>query len=96
MTFVHDLTKKLEENRELISDWMSKNGVKFTSIYGSVDIRDAGWKVVIDANHFPAGLLIFQRKTTSPCCVVEKSHQQKASRVPLQVHLYPESRVRLR
>ena len=25
-------------------------------IYGSVDIRDAGWKVaVVDANHFPAG-----------------------------------------
>ena len=25
-------------------------------IYGSVDIRDFGWKVgVVDANHFPAG-----------------------------------------
>ncbi|MEC8106203.1 MAG: glutamate--cysteine ligase, partial [Candidatus Thermoplasmatota archaeon] len=25
-------------------------------IYGSVDIRDAGWKIaVVDANQFPAG-----------------------------------------
>ena len=57
MTFVHDLTQKLEENRELISEWMAKKRSEVPiPIYGSVDIRDAGWKVaVVDANHFPAG-----------------------------------------
>ena len=55
MTFVHDLTQKLEDNRELISEWMAKKRSEVPiPIYGSVDIRDAGWKVaVVDANHFP-------------------------------------------
>ena len=52
-----DLTQKLEDNRELISEWMAKKRSEVPiPIYGSVDIRDAGWKVaVVDANHFPAG-----------------------------------------
>ena len=32
-------------------------------IYGSVDIRDFGWKVgVVDANHFPAGFNNISKK----------------------------------
>ena len=57
MSFVHDLTDKLEANRDKISEWMAKKRSEVPiPIYGSVDIRDAGWKVaVVDANHFPAG-----------------------------------------
>ena len=48
MTFVHDLTQKLEDNRELISEWMAKKRSEVPiPIYGSVDIRDAGWKVAV-------------------------------------------------
>ena len=48
MTFVHDLTQKLEDNRELISEWMAKKRSEVPiPIYGSVDIRDAGWKVAL-------------------------------------------------
>ena len=57
MSFIHDLTQRLEDNRELITEWMRKKRSEVPiPIYGSVDIRDSGWKVaVVDANHFPAG-----------------------------------------
>ena len=57
MTYVHDITALLESKRELITNWMSAKRKEVPiPIYGSVDIRDAGWKVgVVDANHFPAG-----------------------------------------
>ncbi len=57
MNFLHDLTERLESNRQLISQWMNtKRSEVPIPIYGSVDIRDAGWKIaVVDANHFPAG-----------------------------------------
>lgn len=55
-----DLTsanQRLEEQRESIMEWMKlKRSEVAIPIYGSVDIRDTGWKVgVVDANHFPAG-----------------------------------------
>ena len=54
---VHDLTEKLESRREEIRDWFKLKRQEIPMpIYGSVDIRDFGWKVgVVDANHFPAG-----------------------------------------
>ena len=57
MTDLHNLSGKLEEKREEISRWMQKKREEVPiPIYGSVDIRDAGWKItVVDANHFPAG-----------------------------------------
>ena len=57
MSIIHDLTQRLEDNREKIRLWMGKKRSEVPiPIYGSVDIRDAGWKVaVVDANHFPAG-----------------------------------------
>ena len=57
MNYVHEYSQILESKRELITAWMKKkrNEVPIP-IYGSVDVRDAGWKVaVVDANHFPAG-----------------------------------------
>ena len=57
MTFVHNLTELLESKREEITAWMEAKRMDVPiPIYGSVDIRDAGWKIgVVDANHFPAG-----------------------------------------
>ncbi len=44
MTFVHDLTQRLEENREKISDWMSKKRSEVPiPIYGSVGVA-CGWR----------------------------------------------------
>ena len=57
MTFVHDLSDILDEKRDEIIAWMNKKRSEIdVPIYGSVDIRDAGWKIaVVDANQFPAG-----------------------------------------
>ena len=47
----------LEQKRETITAWMKQKRTEVPiPIYGSVDVRDAGWKIgVVDANHFPAG-----------------------------------------
>ena len=57
MTYVHDMSTILEEKRDEIVAWMAKKRSEIeVPIYGSVDIRDAGWKIaVVDANQFPAG-----------------------------------------
>ena len=51
MTLVHDLSSALEGKREEIVAWMAQKRSEIdVPIYGSVDIRDAGWKIaVVDA-----------------------------------------------
>ena len=50
MSYIHDLTQRLEDNRELITEWMRKKRSEVPiPIYGSVDIRDSGWKVAVVA-----------------------------------------------
>ena len=45
---LHDLTSVVEDNRQLITDWMSRKRKEVSiPIYGSVDIRDAGWKIAV-------------------------------------------------
>ena len=96
MTFVHDLTQKLEENRELISDWMAnKRSEVPIPIYGSVDIRDAGWKVaVVDANHFPAGFNNTSPEDEPHLAALLKNHINRKHEGCTWVHLYPESHTR--
>ena len=57
MSFLSDKNHILEEKRQQIMEWFVTKRAEVTlPIYGSVDIRDADWKVaVVDANHFPAG-----------------------------------------
>lgn len=57
MNSLHALTAKLEANRQRISEWMDRKRAEVPiPFYGSVDVRDAEWKIaVVDANHFPAG-----------------------------------------
>mgnify|MGYP001079154917 CR=1 FL=1 len=51
MTFVHNLTELLESKREVITNWMEeKRKAVPIPIYGSVDIRDAGWKIGVPEN----------------------------------------------
>lgn len=96
MTFVHELTQKLEENRELISDWMAnKRSEVPIPIYGSVDIRDAGWKVaVVDANHFPAGFNNTSPEDEPHLAALLKNHINRKHEGCTWVHLYPESHTR--
>ncbi len=96
MTFVHDLTQKLEDNRELISDWMAKKRSEVPiPIYGSVDIRDAGWKVaVVDANHFPAGFNNTSPEDEPHLAALLRNHIKRKHEGCTLVHLYPESHTR--
>ena len=96
MTFVHDLTQKLEENRELISEWMAKKRSEVPiPIYGSVDIRDAGWKVaVVDANHFPAGFNNTSPEDEPHLSALLRNHINRKHEGCTWVHLYPESHTR--
>lgn len=96
MTFVHDLTQKLEENRELISEWMAKKRSEVPiPIYGSVDIRDAGWKVaVVDANHFPAGFNNTSPEDEPHLAALLRNHIKRKHEGCTWVHLYPESHTR--
>ncbi len=96
MTFVHDLTQKLEDNRELISEWMAKKRSEVPiPIYGSVDIRDAGWKVaVVDANHFPAGVNNTSPEDEPHLAALLRNHIKRKHEGCTWVHLYPESHTR--
>ena len=87
---LHDLNHVLEANREVITAWMKKKRSEVPiPIYGSVDVRDAGWKIgVVDANHFPAGFK--QRVKREPCshgCVVQGPLGTNASFLHMGSHL---------
>ena len=64
-------------------------------IYGSVDIRDSGWKVaVVDSNHFPAGFNNVSKNDESRLSSLLKSHILRLNEDCSWVHLYPESHTR--
>ena len=52
-----ELEAKIEAKRSELEHWFAeKRSEMDMPIYGSVDIRDAHWKVaVVDANQYPAG-----------------------------------------
>ena len=96
MSIIHDLTQRLEDNREKIRLWMEKKRSKVPiPIYGSVDIRDAGWKVaVVDANHFPAGFNNISTEDEPHLAALLKNHINRKHEGCTWVHLYPESHTR--
>ena len=96
MTHVHDITALLESKRELITNWMTAKRKEVPiPIYGSVDIRDAGWKVgVVDANHFPAGFNNVAKEDLSALSGLFKTHIMRTQPNCNWVHIYPESHTR--
>ncbi len=93
---IHDLTASLEKNRERIKSWMAnKRSEVPIPIYGSVDIRDSGWKVaVVDANHFPAGFNNISESDEPYLSKLLKEHIIRLNSNCKWVHLYPESHTR--
>ena len=93
---IHDLTASLEYNREKIKSWMAKKRSEVPiPIYGSVDIRDSGWKVaVVDANHFPAGFNNISESDEPYLSRLMKEHITRLNSNCKWVHLYPESHTR--
>ena len=97
MTFVDEYAELLESKRSDIVTWMSEKRSQVPiPIYGSVDIRDAGWKVsVVDANHFPAGFNNIGEEEKPATAELLKTHIQREFPDCSWVHLYPESHTRL-
>ncbi|MBA88375.1 MAG: hypothetical protein CMB16_03810 [Euryarchaeota archaeon] len=93
---IHNLTKRLEEKRSEIKKWMQEKRKEIPiPIYGSVDIRDSGWKVaVVDSNHFPAGFNNVSKNDESRLSSLLKSHILRLNEDCSWVHLYPESHTR--
>jgi glutamate--cysteine ligase len=96
LTFVHDLAQRLEDNREKITQWMrQKRSEVPIPIYGSVDIRDSGWKIaVVDANHFPAGFNNVSKDDESRISSLLGEHILRKHPRCKWVHLYPEAHTR--
>ena len=96
MSYLHNLTNLLEQKRDEITKWMAeKRSLVPIPIYGSVDIRDCGWKVsVVDANHFPAGFNNISKEDEVLMAGLLKDHIERKHTGCKWVHLYPESHTR--
>ena len=90
---LHELSSLIEDKREEITAWMEKKRSEVSiPIYGSVDIRDAGWKIaVVDANHFPAGFNNVAKEDETHLAALLRNHILRRDENCKWVHLYPES-----
>ena len=93
---LRDYQDALEENRGAIKAWMKKKRSEVPiPIYGSVDVRDAGWKVgVVDANHFPAGFNNVPQDSVKELAHLFSEHLQRSHPGCQWVHLLPENHTR--
>ena len=96
MLELNNANKRLEEKREEITAWMKvKRSEVAIPIYGSVDIRDTGWKVgVVDANHFPAGFNNISEDDFDELGDLFKEHINHNHPDCQWVHIFPESHTR--
>ena len=93
---LNDLNQLIEAKRQEITEWMEKKRSEVPiPIYGSVDVRDAGWKIaVVDANHFPAGFNNVAPEDEQHLSALLKNHINRRDGKCRWVHLYPESHTR--
>jgi len=96
MSKLHDLSAHLESKRDEISQWMDKKRSEVPiPFYGSVDVRDAGWKIaVVDANHFPAGFNNIDEQDMSAISALMGTHIERNYGICRWIHLYPEAHTR--
>ena len=96
MMNLHELTSLIEDKREEITAWMEEKRTEVSiPIYGSVDIRDAGWKIaVVDANHFPAGFNNVAKEDEEHLAALLRNHILRRDETCKWVHLYPEAHTR--
>jgi len=96
LTFLEENRHLLEEKRDTLKEWFTRKRAEVPiPIYGSVDIRDSGWKVcVVDANHFPAGFNNVSADEEPRLSQLLKEHIIRRHENCEWVHLYPESHTR--
>ncbi|MDP6906776.1 MAG: glutamate--cysteine ligase [Candidatus Thalassarchaeaceae archaeon] len=90
-----EMESHIEDNRQILENWFAEKraGLEMP-IYGSVDVRDAHWKVaVVDANQYPAGFNNLDSiDANSLCSEIAKSIRSKSN--PRHIHIWPESHTR--
>ena len=93
---IHELTERLVEKSDEITQWMKRKRSEVPMpIYGSVDIRDSGWKVaVVDANQFPAGFNNISDDDELKLSLLLREHILREKLNCKWVHIYPESHTR--
>ena len=96
MMNLRELNDLLESKRESITKWMEEKRKQVPiPIYGSVDVRDSGWKIaVVDANHFPAGFNNVAPEDEPHLAALLRNHILRRDENCQWVHLYPESHTR--
>ena len=96
MTYLDDNQNLLEAKRTELTEWFAKKRTEVPiPIYGSVDIRDSGWKAcVVDANHFPAGFNNVAPEDEPLLSQLLHNHLQRRHPGCKWIHLYPESHTR--
>ena len=84
-----ELEEKIVEKEDEIKEWFAQKRTQLEMpIYGSVDIRDANWKVaVVDANQYPAGFNNLQDGDIG-------QHFRSAIGDIKHVHIWPEAHTR--
>ena len=96
MTVLDELEPLLESKREILKEWFEHKRAEVPiPIYGSVDIRDSGWKAcVVDANHFPAGFNNVAEEDEPLLVQLLSNHINRRHECCTWVHLYPEAHTR--
>lgn len=96
MDFLDNNQQILESKRDDLKKWFENKRKQLPiPIYGSVDIRDSGWKAsVIDANHFPAGFNNIAPEDEERVSQLLHEHIMRLDEECTWVHLYPESHTR--
>jgi len=87
---------KIRKNSAKIRDWIEKKRkINPIPIYGSVDIRDSGYKVgVVDSNHFPAGFNNIDSLDIPQLSALMRENIDRTKEGVEHVHIYPESHTR--
>lgn len=90
------IDERIEEARPQLVEWFAEKRKNVPiPIYGSVDVRDAGWKVAaVDANHFPAGFNNIPVEDEPRLSSLLRDHIERMHAGAAWVHLYPESHTR--
>jgi len=96
MAGLEDALFSLFEKKDEIQNWLSKKRETIPlPIYGSFDIRDAGWKaVVVDSNAFPAGFNNLDPKDHSELSFRMKEWFENLDTPPKRILLWPEAHTR--
>lgn len=91
-----EIDQVIEAHRDELRVWFrSERAKQRMPIYGSVDVRDAGWKVAsVDANHFPAGFNNIPSSDHPQLTDLLRDHILRNHGDIGHIHLYPEANTR--